>query len=54
MVLMEVILMMYRRLDAIGERLRALDPGVLLGLVVLSCLWVIWTVYVWTENPFTR
>ncbi len=46
--------MMHRRLDVIAEQLRALDPEVLLGLAVLSCLWVIWTVYVWTQNPFTR
>lgn len=46
--------MMHRRLDAIAAQLRALDPGVLLGLVALSCLWLIWTVYVWTQNPFAR
>lgn len=49
---------MYRRLSTgisvLADRLCILEPNVLVSLVGLTCLWVIWTVYVWTQNPFSR
>ena len=54
MVQVEVITMTHRRLDAIAQQLRAMDPEALLGLVALSCLWIVWTVYVWMQNSFAR
>lgn len=49
---------MYRRLNvgitAFADRLCAIEPKTLMSLVFLTGLWVIWTVYVWTQNPFAR
>lgn len=52
------VVQMFRRLSTelgvLTDRLSALEPNVLVSLVGLTCLWIIWTVYVWTQNPFSR
>jgi hypothetical protein len=49
---------MYRRLSlgftGFADRLCAIEPQTLMSLVTLTCLWAIWTIYVWTQHPFAR
>ncbi len=52
------VVLVYRRvnmgLSLLTDRLCALEPNVLVSLMGLTCLWVIWTIYVWMQNPFVR
>ena len=48
---------MYGRLSTeltvLVDRVSAIEPDTLMSLVTLTCLWVIWTIYVWTKHPFS-
>ena len=48
---------MYRRLSTeltvLVDRVSAIEPDTLMSLMILTCLWVIWTIYVWTKHPFS-
>jgi hypothetical protein len=48
---------MYRRLSTeltiLVDHVSAIEPDTLTSHAILTCLWVIWTIYVWTKPPFS-
>ncbi len=48
---------MYRRLSTeltvLVDHVSGIEPDTLMSLANLTCLEVIWTIYVWTKPPFS-